>query len=113
MAVERTPTGSSLVEVLDRVLDKGIVIDAWVRVSLVGIDLVTVEARVVVASIATYLQFSGPLGVSAVFTPGASAVRPLGGVARTKVGLRAGMATDGHRSGFGRDGGRRQAASRG
>ena len=45
MAVERTPSGSSLIDVLDRVLDKGIVIDAWVRVSLVGIDLVTVEAR--------------------------------------------------------------------
>ena len=39
MAVERTPSGSSLIDVLDRVLDKGIVIDAWVRVSLVGIDL--------------------------------------------------------------------------
>ena len=50
MAVERTPSGSSLIDVLDRVLDKGIVIDAWVRVSLVGIDLVTVEARIVVAS---------------------------------------------------------------
>ena len=50
MAVERAPGGSSLIDVLDRVLDKGIVIDAWVRVSLVGIDLVTVEARIVVAS---------------------------------------------------------------
>ena len=46
MAVERAPGGSSLIDVLDRVLDKGIVIDAWVRVSLVGIDLVTVEARI-------------------------------------------------------------------
>jgi len=44
--------------VLDRVLDKGIVIDAWVRVSLVGIDLITVEARVVVASIDTYLKYA-------------------------------------------------------
>ena len=58
MAVERSPSGSSLIDVLDRVLDKGIVIDAWVRVSLVGIDLVTVEARVVVASIDTYLKYS-------------------------------------------------------
>jgi gas vesicle structural protein len=58
MAIERSPGGSSLIDVLDRVLDKGIVIDAWVRVSLVGIDLLTVEARVVVASIATYLQYS-------------------------------------------------------
>ena len=62
MAVERTPSGSSLIDVLDRVLDKGIVIDAWVRVSLVGIDLITVEARVVVASIDTYLKYSEAVG---------------------------------------------------
>jgi hypothetical protein len=62
MPVERTSGGSSLVDVLDRVLDKGIVIDAWVRVSLVGIDLITVEARVVVASIDTYLKYSEAVG---------------------------------------------------
>jgi gas vesicle structural protein len=65
MAVERSPGGSSLIDVLDRVLDKGIVIDAWVRVSLVGIDLVTVEARVVVASIDTYLKYSEAVGITA------------------------------------------------
>jgi hypothetical protein len=58
MAVERAVGGSSLVEVLDRVLDKGIVVDAWVRVSLVGIELVTVEARVVIASVDTYLRYA-------------------------------------------------------
>jgi hypothetical protein len=58
MPVERAAGGTSLIDVLDRVLDKGIVIDAWVRVSLVGIDLITVEARVVVASIDTYLKYS-------------------------------------------------------
>ncbi|PYR32054.1 MAG: hypothetical protein DMF92_03330 [Acidobacteria bacterium] len=58
MPVERAAGGSSLIDVLDRVLDKGIVIDAWVRVSLVGIDLITVEARIVVASIETYLKYS-------------------------------------------------------
>src|ERR1700704_2968078 len=62
--VERSPGGSSLIDVLDRVLDKGIVIDAWVRVSLVGIDLITVEARVVVASIDTYLRYADALGLS-------------------------------------------------
>lgn len=62
MAVERTSGGTSLIDVLDRVLDKGIVIDAWVRVSLVGIDLITVEARVVVASIDTYIKFSEAVG---------------------------------------------------
>jgi hypothetical protein len=62
MPVERTTGGTSLIDVLDRVLDKGIVIDAWVRVSLVGIDLITVEARVVVASIDTYIKYSEAVG---------------------------------------------------
>ena len=66
MAVERTPSGSSLIDVLDRVLDKGIVIDAWVRVSLVGIDLVTVEARIVVASVDTYLKYAEVIGVTSM-----------------------------------------------
>src|SRR5687767_5427060 len=65
MAVERAAGGTSLIDVLDRVLDKGIVIDAWVRVSLVGIDLITVEARVVVASIDTYLKYSEAVGQAA------------------------------------------------
>ena len=64
MPIERASGGSSLVDVLDRVLDKGIVIDAWVRVSLVGIDLITVEARVVVASIDTYLKYAEAVGAS-------------------------------------------------
>ena len=64
MPVERASGGTSLIDVLDRVLDKGIVIDAWVRVSLVGIDLITVEARVVVASIDTYLKYSEAVGQS-------------------------------------------------
>src|SRR6476659_7599788 len=62
MPVERTQGGTSLIDVLDRVLDKGIVIDAWVRVSLVGIDLITVEARIVVASIDVYLKYSEAVG---------------------------------------------------
>jgi len=62
MNVERTPGGYSLVDVLDRVLDKGIVIDAWVRVALVGIDLITIEARVVVSSIDTYLRYAQAIG---------------------------------------------------
>src|SRR4051812_50220429 len=63
MAVERVSGGSSLIDVLDRVHDKGIVIDAWVRISLVGIDLITVEARVVVASIDTYLKYADAVGL--------------------------------------------------
>ena len=69
MPVERATGGSSLIDVLDRVLDKGIVIDAWVRVSLVGIDLITVEARVVVASIDTYLKYSEAVGQAPAIAP--------------------------------------------
>ena len=63
MPLERPTTGTSVIDVLDHVLDKGIVVDAWVRVSLVGIDLLTIEARVVVASIETYLQYSAAVGI--------------------------------------------------
>lgn len=74
MAIERAQGGSGLVEVLDRVLDKGIVIDAWVRLSLVGIELVTVEARVVIASVDTYLRYADALaGSQAVAKPKALA----------------------------------------
>lgn len=56
MPVERASGGTSLIDVLDRVLDKGIVMDAWVRVSPGGIDLLTGEKRVVVASIDTHIK---------------------------------------------------------
>ncbi len=56
--VTQSPGVSSLAEVLDRVLDKGIVVDLWARVSLVGIELLTIEARVVVASVDTFLHYA-------------------------------------------------------
>jgi hypothetical protein len=52
------PRGGSLADVLDVILDKGIVIDAYVRVSVIGIELLTIDARIVVASIDTYLHFA-------------------------------------------------------
>ncbi|MEU6645332.1 gas vesicle protein GvpJ [Saccharomonospora sp. NPDC046836] len=52
------PSSSSLADVIDTILDKGLVIDAYVRVSLVGIELVTIDARIVVASVDTYLRFA-------------------------------------------------------
>jgi gas vesicle structural protein len=57
-AVNRAPRPSSLADVLDVVLDKGIVIDAYVRVALVGIELLTIDARIVIASVDTYLRFA-------------------------------------------------------
>ena len=54
----RAPSPSGLVDVLDLILDKGLVVDAYVRVSVIGIELLTVDARIVVASIDTYLRFA-------------------------------------------------------
>ena len=65
MSVEKTIGSSSLVEVIDRILDKGVVVDAWVRVSLVGIELLAIEARVVVASVETYLKYAEAIGLTA------------------------------------------------
>lgn len=56
--VQETPGTASLAEVLDRILDKGIVIDIWARVSVVGIEILTVEARVVVASVDTFIHYA-------------------------------------------------------
>ncbi len=65
MAVKTALESSSLAEVIDRILDKGIVIDAFVKVSLVGIELVGVEARVVVASVETWLVYAEAVGLLA------------------------------------------------
>lgn len=65
MAVEKTNASSSLVEVVDRILDKGVVIDAWARVSLVGIELLAIEARVVLAGVETYLKYAEAVGLTA------------------------------------------------
>jgi gas vesicle structural protein len=56
--LQRSPHPSSLYDVLDLILDKGLVIDVYVRASLLGIELVTVDARVVIASVDTYLRFA-------------------------------------------------------
>ncbi len=65
MAVEKSNASSSLVEVVDRILDKGVVVDAWVRVSLVGIELLAIEARVTVAGVETFLKYAEAIGLTA------------------------------------------------
>ena len=62
-------SSTSFIDVLDRVLDKGIVIDAWMRVSVVGIDLIVVRAEIIVASIATYLNYTDAIAQRAVPPP--------------------------------------------
>jgi len=63
--VEKAIASSSLVEVVDRILDKGVVVDAWVRVSLVGIEILAIEARVVIASVETFLKYAEAVGLTA------------------------------------------------
>ena len=67
--VVRQPGPGSLAELLNIILDKGIVIDAWVRVSVVGIEILTIEARVVVASVETYLRYAEAIGLTALASP--------------------------------------------
>jgi hypothetical protein len=56
------PAPSGLADVIDIILDKGLVIDAYIRVSLVGIELLTIDARIVIASVDTYLRFAEAVG---------------------------------------------------
>ena len=56
--LQRAPSPSGLADVVDLILDKGLVIDAFVRVAVIGIELVTIDARIVIASVDTYLRFA-------------------------------------------------------
>ena len=56
--LQRAPSPSGLADVLDVILDKGLVVDAFVRVSVIGIELLTIDARIVIASVDTYLRFA-------------------------------------------------------
>ncbi|MFC4167918.1 gas vesicle structural protein GvpA [Teichococcus aestuarii] len=64
MTINKSLASSSLAEVIDRILDKGIVVDAFLRVALVGIELLAVEIRVVVASVETYLRYAEAVGLT-------------------------------------------------
>lgn len=63
------PSGGALTEVLQLILDRGVVIDAFVRVSLVGIEVLTIDARIVVASVDTYLRYAEAVGRVNLDTP--------------------------------------------
>ena len=56
--LQRAPSPSGLADVIDLILDKGLVIDAYIRVAVIGIELVTIDARIVIASVDTYLRFA-------------------------------------------------------
>ena len=61
--IQKSVDSSSLAEVIDRILNKGVVIDIWARVSLVGIELLTIEARIVIASVDTWLRYARAVGL--------------------------------------------------
>ena len=63
--VEKSLASSSLGDVIDRILDKGIVVDLWLKVSLVGIEILSIEARIVIASVDTYLKYAEAVGLTA------------------------------------------------
>src|SRR2546423_2091909 len=70
MAAAQQPAGktsdaASVAELVGEILDKGIVVDAWARVSALGLELLTIEARVMVASVETYLRYADALGLAA------------------------------------------------
>ena len=69
MAIEKSVASASIAEVVDRILDKGVVVDAFVRVSLVGIELIAIEVRAVVASVETWLKYAEAVGL-AIDSPG-------------------------------------------
>ena len=94
VSADQPSVGASVIDVLDHVLDKGIVIDAWMKVQLVGIDLLTVEARVLVASIETYVQQAdsvsqvGPFAAGQLgpIDPGSGMLRNLDGHVQRNIG---------------------------
>ena len=85
--LQRAPSPSSLADVLELILDKGLVIDAYVRVSVIGIEVLTIDARIVVASVDTYLRFAeavNRLDLAQTETPGIEELRGGGKEKETK-----------------------------
>ena len=87
--IER-PAPSSLADVVELILDKGLVIDAYVRVSVVGIELITIDARIVIASVDTYLRFAEATNRLDLYQHGGKSIDELGesmteGVAKGKT----------------------------
>lgn len=125
-AIARAPRPSSLADVLDLILDKGLVIDAYVRVSALGIEVLTVDARIVVASVDTYLRFAeavNRLDLTATETQGISGLtedlsrrgsegKVEGAISGAKRALRGGDGGDGGDEDGERRARRREHASR-
>src|SRR5438067_3426000 len=77
--LQRAPSPSSLADVVDLILDKGLVIDAFVRVAVIGIELITIDARIVIASVDTYLRFAEAVNRLDLMQTGPDSLRDLAG----------------------------------
>ena len=87
--LQRAPSPSGLADVLDVILDKGLVIDAYVRVSVIGIEVLTIDARIVIASVDTYLRFAeavNRLDLTQTERAGIDALREGGSAAKDAIG---------------------------
>jgi hypothetical protein len=76
--LQRAPSPSGLADVLSVILDKGIVIDAFVRISVIGIELITIDARIVIASVDTYLRFAEAVNRLDLAESGGAGIQDLG-----------------------------------
>lgn len=87
--VQKMGGASGLADVLNVILEKGIVIDAWVRVSIIGIEIVTIEARVVIASVDTYLRYAEAIGLTSLAAAprGSEAIAPSAGLPGLPTGF--------------------------
>ena len=86
--LQRAPSPSGLADVIDLILDKGLVIDAYVRIAVIGIELITIDARIVIASVDTYLRFAeavNRLDLTQTEMAGIDALREGGSAAKEKT----------------------------
>jgi gas vesicle structural protein len=90
-AVQKMGGASGLADVLVVILEKGIVVDAWVRLSIIGIEILTIEIRAVIASVDTYLRYAEAIGLTTLAAAPRSAPEP--------VAVPAGLLTDGSGNG--------------
>jgi hypothetical protein len=101
--LQRGPSPTGLADVLDLILDKGLVIDAYVRVSVIGIEILTIDARIVIASVDTYLRFAeavNRLDLAQTETAGLTELRGDGAKKETKgaiEGIKEGIRGNGKR----------------
>ena len=111
--LQRAPSPSGLADVLDVILDKGLVIDAYVRVSVIGIEVLTIDARIVIASVDTYLRFAeavNRLDLNQTELAGIDALREGAGGAKEKTPARRRSSSSGSSSSGSRSRSRRSSS---